>query len=184
MSTHLSRKELKQDNVALKVEETTHFLVTHRDLVIKVGIGTLVVLGVAAASWFFITSRRDARELALSNALQTVSAPVGAAPTAGAGTTTSPLAPARRIMTCIEPTPSVMIPKPCWPTAASSQPTRRCPPGPVGSGRSTTISDPVGGTVPAACNDSFPEKCSTDCDRPPIVGESIEISTIIHAGGT
>jgi hypothetical protein len=82
VSTHLSRKELKQDNVALKVEETTHFLVTHRDLAIKVGIGTLVVLGIAAASWFFITSRRDARELALSNALQTVSAPVGA-PTAG-----------------------------------------------------------------------------------------------------
>ncbi len=78
MSTHLSRKELKQDNVALKVEETTHFLVTHRDLAIKVGVGVLVVVAIGAASWFFISSRRDARELALSNALQTVAAPVGA----------------------------------------------------------------------------------------------------------
>ena len=38
MSTHLSRKELKQDNVALKVEETTHFLVTHRALMVKTGV--------------------------------------------------------------------------------------------------------------------------------------------------
>jgi hypothetical protein len=38
VSTHLSRKELKQDNVALKVEETTHFLTTHRPLVTRVGV--------------------------------------------------------------------------------------------------------------------------------------------------
>ena len=83
MSTHLSRKELKQDNVALKVEETTHFLVTHRELAIKVGIGALVVLAVGLTSWFFISSRHDAREQALATALATQNAPVGAVPPNG-----------------------------------------------------------------------------------------------------
>lgn len=84
MSTHLSRKELKQDNVALKVEETTHFLVTHRALVTKVGSVALAVIVIGLASWFFITSRRDSREQALASALAlenaTVGAPAGAPP--------------------------------------------------------------------------------------------------------
>jgi hypothetical protein len=74
----LSRKELKQDNVALKVEETTHFLVTHRPLVIRIGVIVLAVLVVGLGSWFFISSRRDAREQALATALAAQAAPVGA----------------------------------------------------------------------------------------------------------
>ena len=66
MSTHLSRKELKQDNVALKVEETTHFLVTHRALVTKVGGVVLAIIVIGLGSWFFISSRRDSREQALA----------------------------------------------------------------------------------------------------------------------
>jgi hypothetical protein len=89
VSTHLSRKELKQDNVALKVEETTHFLVTHRALVTKAGGVVLAVLVIGLGSWFFISSRRDAREQALASALTLQSATVGAtaAPT---GTQTFP----------------------------------------------------------------------------------------------
>ncbi len=84
MSDHLTRKELKQDNVALKVGETAHFLVTHRKQSIRVGIAVLAVLVVGLGSWFFITSRRDARELALANALALESATVGApSPTGG-----------------------------------------------------------------------------------------------------
>jgi hypothetical protein len=83
VSTHLSRKELKQDNVALKVEETTHFLVTHRPLVMKAGIAALVILAVGLGSWFFISSRRDARQQALAVALTTENAPVGTAPPSG-----------------------------------------------------------------------------------------------------
>jgi hypothetical protein len=79
VSTHLSRKELKQDNVALKVEATTHFLVTHRALAIKVGVAALAVLVLGVGSWFFVSSRRDAREQALSAALNLQSATVGAA---------------------------------------------------------------------------------------------------------
>ncbi len=83
MPTHLSRKELKQDNVALKVEETTHFLVTHRPLVTRIAVIVLAVLVVGLGSWFFITSRRDAREQALAAAVNMENAPVGAAPPNG-----------------------------------------------------------------------------------------------------
>ncbi len=84
MSTHLSRKELKQDNVALKVEETTHFLVTHRPLVMKAGIAALIVLVIGLGSWFFISSRRDARQQQLAAALTLENAPIAATPTNGA----------------------------------------------------------------------------------------------------
>ena len=83
MSTHLSRKELKQDNVALKVEETTHFLVTHRPLVTRVAVAVLAVFVIGFGSWFFISSRRDAREQALANALTMENSPIGAAPPNG-----------------------------------------------------------------------------------------------------
>ncbi len=83
MSTHLSRKELKQDNVALKVEETTHFLVEHRQTVTRAGIAVVVVLALGLGSWFFMSSRRDAREQALAGAIATQNAPVGAAPPNG-----------------------------------------------------------------------------------------------------
>lgn len=83
VSTHLSRKELKQDNVALKVEETTHFFVTHRSQVTRIGIIVLIVLAVALGSWFFISSRREARQQALGAAVTLQSAPVGTAPPNG-----------------------------------------------------------------------------------------------------
>ncbi|HVW07510.1 MAG TPA: hypothetical protein VHC90_02955 [Bryobacteraceae bacterium] len=79
MSTHLSRKELKQDNVALKVEETRHFLVEHRQLVVKGGIAVLIAVVVLFGSWFFISSRRQAREQALAAAIDLENAPVGTA---------------------------------------------------------------------------------------------------------
>ncbi|HEY4088713.1 MAG TPA: hypothetical protein VGM43_22440, partial [Bryobacteraceae bacterium] len=85
MSTHLSRKELKQDNVALKVEETRHFFVQHRDLIVKAGIAVVIVAIIGFGSWFFVSSRRQAREQALASALALQNAPVGAAnPSGGA----------------------------------------------------------------------------------------------------
>ncbi len=78
MSTHLSRKELKQDNVALKVEETKHFFVEHRDSAIKAGIAIVIIAVIGFGSWFFISSRKQAREEALASALALQNAPVGA----------------------------------------------------------------------------------------------------------
>jgi hypothetical protein len=85
VSTHLSRKELKQDNVALKVEETAHFLQTHRPLVNKLGVAVLAVLVVGLGSWFFISSRRDSREQALGAALALENATVGTPPAGSNG---------------------------------------------------------------------------------------------------
>jgi len=78
VSTHLSRKELKQDNVALKVEETRHFLETHRDLVIRIGVITVIVVAIGYGSWWFMNSRKQAREQALGAAVELQNAPVGA----------------------------------------------------------------------------------------------------------
>ena len=83
MSTHLSRKELKQDNVALKVEETRHFFVEHRDLVIKAGIAVIIIAVIGFGSWFFVSSRKQARQQALTAALELQNAPVGAASPSG-----------------------------------------------------------------------------------------------------
>ncbi|HVV45831.1 MAG TPA: hypothetical protein VHC72_11530 [Bryobacteraceae bacterium] len=83
MSTHLSRKELKQDNVALKVEETRHFFVEHRDSVVKAGVAVVIILVIGFGSWFFISSRRQARQQALASAVELQNAPVGAAPPNG-----------------------------------------------------------------------------------------------------
>lgn len=83
MSTHLSRKELKQDNVALKVEETRHFFVEHRDSIIKAGIAVVIIVVIGFGSWFFISSRRQARQQALASAVELQNAPVGAAPPNG-----------------------------------------------------------------------------------------------------
>jgi hypothetical protein len=79
----LSRKELKQDNVALKVEETTHFLATHGPLVKRAGVVVLAVAVIGFASWFFISSRRDARQQAFAAALALENAPIGSAPANG-----------------------------------------------------------------------------------------------------
>jgi hypothetical protein len=78
VSTHLSRKELKQDNVALKVEETRHFFEEHRDLVIKVGVIAVIVVVIGYGSWWFMNSRKQAREEALAAAVALQNAPVGA----------------------------------------------------------------------------------------------------------
>jgi hypothetical protein len=83
VSTHLSRKELKQDNVALKVEETRHFFVEHRDSVVKAGVAVVIILVIGFGSWFFISSRRQARQQALASAIELQNAPVGAAPPNG-----------------------------------------------------------------------------------------------------
>jgi hypothetical protein len=48
VSTHLTRKELKQDNVALKVEETFNFFNLHRNQMARYAGAALVVVVIAA----------------------------------------------------------------------------------------------------------------------------------------
>lgn len=84
MSQQLSRKELKQDEVALKVEETAHFFAAHRQNLTRAGIAVAAVVAIGLISWFFISSRHAARQKALADAMEIQNATVGATQTTGA----------------------------------------------------------------------------------------------------
>jgi predicted negative regulator of RcsB-dependent stress response len=83
VTTHLTRKELKQDNLALKVEETFDFFSLHKKESVRyAGIAAAVIL-VGAAAWYYITSQREAREQILGDAIALQAAAVGAPPPNG-----------------------------------------------------------------------------------------------------
>jgi predicted negative regulator of RcsB-dependent stress response len=83
VSTHLTRRELKQDNVALKVEETFDFLSLHRHQAVRWGAAALVVILLAGGGYLYYTSQQDAREQQLGEAIALQAAPVGQAPPNG-----------------------------------------------------------------------------------------------------
>ncbi len=83
MSTHLTRKELKQDNFALNVGETFDFFSTHRQQVYRYGGAALVVIAIAAGIYYYVGGQRDAREQALGDAIAQQAAQVGPAPPTG-----------------------------------------------------------------------------------------------------
>lgn len=79
MATHLTRKELKQDSVALKVEETFGFLGSHRRQTIQIAGGVVALILVVAAVVFYRSSQREVRQQMLGEAITAQNAPVGAA---------------------------------------------------------------------------------------------------------
>ena len=83
MTTHLTRKELKQDNVALKVEETVDFFNLHKTEAVRYGGIALAVIVIAAGVYYYITGQAEAREQQLGDAIATQAAPIGAAPPNG-----------------------------------------------------------------------------------------------------
>jgi predicted negative regulator of RcsB-dependent stress response len=83
VSTHLTRKELKQDNVALKVEETFDFFTTHRQQLIRYGGGAVALVLIVAAVFYYRSSQREVREQMLGDAIALQNAPVGSAPPNG-----------------------------------------------------------------------------------------------------
>jgi len=83
VTTHLTRKELKQDNVALKVGETFDFFSLHKKETVRyAGIAAAVIL-IAAGAYYYINSQREVREQMLGDAMADQAAPVGAAPPNG-----------------------------------------------------------------------------------------------------
>jgi predicted negative regulator of RcsB-dependent stress response len=83
VTTHLTRKELKQDNVALKVEETVHFFNLHKQETVRYAGIAVAVLAVAGGIYYYMSSQADVREQLLSDAIAQQSAPVGNAPPNG-----------------------------------------------------------------------------------------------------
>jgi predicted negative regulator of RcsB-dependent stress response len=83
VSTHLTRKELKQDNVALKVGETFDFFTHHRPQFIRYGGAAVAAIVIAAGVYYYVAGQREARQQMLGDAIAAQSAPVGAAPPNG-----------------------------------------------------------------------------------------------------
>lgn len=83
MSTHLTRKELKQDNVALKVEETFDFFNKYRPQIARYGGGAVVLAVIIAGVFYYRSAQHEVREQLLSDAITLQAAPVGQAPPNG-----------------------------------------------------------------------------------------------------
>lgn len=79
MTTDLTRKELKQDNVALKVEETFDFFNLHKTEAVRYGGIALAVIAIVAGVWYYITTQQEIREQLLGDAIAQQAAPVGTA---------------------------------------------------------------------------------------------------------
>lgn len=80
MASHLTRKELKQDNVALKVEETFSFLGAHRSQVVRIGGAILALILIVAAVFYYRSSQSEVRQQLLGEAIAAQNAPVSATP--------------------------------------------------------------------------------------------------------
>ncbi|MDE3195233.1 MAG: tetratricopeptide repeat protein [Acidobacteriota bacterium] len=83
MSTHLTRKELKQDNVALKVEETFDFFTKYRQQIVRGGIVAVALAAVVGGTIYYRNAQHEVREQMLADAMTLQAAPVGQAPANG-----------------------------------------------------------------------------------------------------
>jgi predicted negative regulator of RcsB-dependent stress response len=83
VSDHLTRKELTQDNVALKVGETFNFFTTHRQQTVRYAGGILAIAVVIWAGFYYTSYKSGVRQQALADAIQLQNAPVGQAPPNG-----------------------------------------------------------------------------------------------------
>jgi predicted negative regulator of RcsB-dependent stress response len=83
VSDHLTRKELTQDNVALKVGESFHFFNTHRKQTIRYAGGLLLVAVIVWLGFYYTSYKQGVRQQALADAIQLQAATIGAPPPNG-----------------------------------------------------------------------------------------------------
>lgn len=83
MSDHLTRKELRQDQVAVQVEATFGFLTTHRPQLIRYGGAGLAVIAIVGLGFWYRSYERGVREQALGDVVALESATVGPPPPNG-----------------------------------------------------------------------------------------------------
>jgi predicted negative regulator of RcsB-dependent stress response len=84
VASNLTRKELlKQDKFTVEAEHTVDYLSAHRKEVVRYGTVALVVIVLAAAVFYYRSSRASVREQILGEDIALANAPVGQAPPGG-----------------------------------------------------------------------------------------------------
>ena len=83
MAGHLTRKELKSDQVADTVEQTVDYFQVHRQTISRAAIAAVVLAVLIGAIVFYRGQQHTTREARLAEAMQVAQAPVGAAGTPG-----------------------------------------------------------------------------------------------------
>jgi predicted negative regulator of RcsB-dependent stress response len=83
VSDHLTRKELRQDNVALKVEEGVSYFTAHRKQIELYGGIALAVVLIVWGGMYYRSYSQGQRQQALAGAIQLQNATVGPDPTGG-----------------------------------------------------------------------------------------------------
>lgn len=79
MSSNLTRKELKQDNVAINVERTFDFVKLHKQGAVRIGAAVIALVLIVVAVFYYRSSQQSVREQMLGDALTLQGATVGAA---------------------------------------------------------------------------------------------------------
>ena len=83
MTTHISRKDLKQDIVAQTVEHQIDWFAKHKQAVIRYAVIAVAAIVVVGGALSYRSSQAASRQKALGEALTVQLAPVGAAPLSG-----------------------------------------------------------------------------------------------------
>ena len=81
MAGHLTRKELKSDQVAVTVEQTVDYVQAHQQLIIRIVIAVVALVVIIGGIVFYRTQQHGVRDARLAEAVRIAQAPVG-----GAGT--------------------------------------------------------------------------------------------------
>jgi len=77
MSSHLNRKDLKQDPLVAAERGVEHFVGTHRSQVTQYGLAALAILLVGGGYWIYSSRQATARQEALREARRPLTAVVG-----------------------------------------------------------------------------------------------------------
>jgi hypothetical protein len=74
---HLTRKELKSDQVAVTVEQTVDYVQAHQQPIIRVVVAAVALAVIIGGVVFYRTQQHGVRDARLSEAMQVAQAPVG-----------------------------------------------------------------------------------------------------------
>ena len=74
----LTRHDLKSDKFVQEVAQTVSYVEEHRGQVTKIGVLALALIAVAAGTWYFMKTRKEARQADLAAAIETYNSVVTA----------------------------------------------------------------------------------------------------------